>query len=138
VAFNRVGTGDLARPSRAQLGSTVPSQQLRSELSSVVVPARETTAKVIHARTAAGNVSAPVRAIAARWNVNTAPQRAQVVQVGATADQQLVPQFQTLVFVQATEYMGADSPVWSVQVWRVTFVTAVHERLARVPVANSI
>src|ERR1022692_4194336 len=29
VAFNRVGTGDLARPSRAQLGSTVPSQQLR-------------------------------------------------------------------------------------------------------------
>ncbi len=78
----------------------------------------------------------PAQAVAARFKAHLWP--AQVVQVGANADQQPMPQFQTLVLIEATEYMGADSPVWSVQVWRVTFVNVVNERLVRVPVANSI
>jgi hypothetical protein len=143
VAFDRpagVGTIALARPSRAQLGSSLPSQQLRisdGESSSVSMTAKETTAKVVRARTAAGNGLVPTRAIAARWNTNAAPP-APVVQVGANADQQVMPQFQTLVFIEATEYRAANSSVWNVQVWRVTFVSAVHERLVSVPVVNSI
>jgi beta-lactamase regulating signal transducer with metallopeptidase domain len=48
------------------------------------------------------------------------------------------PQFQTLVFVEATQYGNDNSQLWTVQVWRVTFVSAMSERIARVPVASSI
>jgi hypothetical protein len=48
------------------------------------------------------------------------------------------PQFQTLVFVEATQYGNDNSQLWTVQVWRVTFVSAMRERIARVPVASSI
>jgi beta-lactamase regulating signal transducer with metallopeptidase domain len=74
--------------------------------------------------------------VAARVNAARLPEQA--VAIRAIADQEIVPQFQTLVFVEATQYVTPDSSVWSVQVWRVTWVTQVRERLARVPVANSI
>jgi len=74
--------------------------------------------------------------VAAR--VNAAPLPEQALAIRAIADQEIAPQFQTLVFVEATEYVTPGSSVWSVQVWRVTWVTQVRERLARVPVANSI
>ena len=70
--------------------------------------------------------------------VNAAPLPEQAVAIRAIADQEVAPQFQTLVFVEATQYVTPGSSVWSVQVWRVTWVTQVRERLARVPVANSI
>jgi hypothetical protein len=70
--------------------------------------------------------------------LNAAPPRERVVAISATADQEIVPQFRTLVFIEATQYMTSDSAVWSVQVWRVTLVTQVRERLAKAPIANSI
>jgi hypothetical protein len=97
-----------------------------------VVPRRSTTRP--HA--VAARQFAPVPAIAVRWNAEPPP--TQMVRAGASADHELVPQFQTLVFIQATEYVTVDVPVWSVQVWRVTFVAAVPERLMKVPVASSI
>jgi beta-lactamase regulating signal transducer with metallopeptidase domain len=54
------------------------------------------------------------------------------------ANQDLVPQFQTLVFIEATPYGSLGSPVWRMQIWRVTVFSGVRERIARVPVANSI
>ncbi len=60
----------------------------------------------------------------------------QVTQVNAP--QELVPQFQTLVFIEAMPYGSLGSPVWHVQVWRLTVFSGVRERIARVPVANSI
>jgi len=142
VAFDRparVGTGALARPSRAQLGSSLPSKQLRisaSERSLVGMTARETTAKVVRARTVAGNQLTPARAVAVR--LNAAPPRERVVEASASADQEIVPQFRTLVFIEATQYRTSDSSVWSVQVWRVMLVSPVRDRLTGVPVANSI
>jgi hypothetical protein len=92
--------------------------------------------KLASAHVAAVHELAPASAIVAR--LNAAPPRAQVVQVEANADQELVPQFQTLVFIQATEYRGAGSSVWSVQVFRVTFLSGLQQRAMKVPVANSI
>jgi hypothetical protein len=92
--------------------------------------------KLAPAHVAAVHELAPASAIVARWNAT--PPRAQVVQVEANADQELVPQFQTLVFIQATEYLGARSSLWSVQVFRVTFVSGLEQRAMKVPVANSI
>jgi beta-lactamase regulating signal transducer with metallopeptidase domain len=70
--------------------------------------------------------------------VNAAPLPEQALAIRAIADQEIAPQFQTLVFVEATQYVTPGSSVWSVQVWRVTWVTQVRERLGRVQVANSI
>jgi beta-lactamase regulating signal transducer with metallopeptidase domain len=147
VAFDRparVGTGALARPSRAQLGSSLPSKQLRisdSERSLVGMTARETTAKettakVVRARTVAGHQLAPAQVVAVR--LNAAPPRERVVEASASADQEIVPQFRTLVFIEARQYRTSDSSVWSVQLWRVMLVSPVRDRLAGVPVANSI
>jgi len=70
--------------------------------------------------------------------LNAAPPSNGVVAVSATAEPEIVPQFRTLVFIEATQYRTADSSVWSVQMWRVTWVSTVPDRLAAVPVANSI
>jgi beta-lactamase regulating signal transducer with metallopeptidase domain len=70
--------------------------------------------------------------------LNAAPAGDQVVAISANAERETVPRFRTLVFIEATQYRTADSSVWSVQVWRVTWVSTVPDRLARVPVANSI
>ncbi|MGA7294970.1 MAG: M56 family metallopeptidase [Terriglobales bacterium] len=64
--------------------------------------------------------------------------RQQIVAASAALDQGMMPQFQTLVFIEATQCGSPESPVWSVQVWRVTLVTATRERIARMPVASSI
>jgi hypothetical protein len=84
----------------------------------------------------AGRQLVPARTVAARWNA--ASPAVQVIEASAGADQETVPQFRTLVFIEATQYVTSDSSLWRVQVWRVTLVTTVQERLARVPVANSI
>jgi len=49
-----------------------------------------------------------------------------------------VPQFQTVVFFETTQYVASDSTVWRVQVWHVMLLTAERERLAKVPVVNSL
>ncbi len=108
--------------------------------SSVEKTARGTTAKVVHARVpaqvAAGDQRAPARPVAARMN-EEAP-RDRVIAISASANQEIVPQFRTLVFIEATQYVTPDSSGWRVEVWRVTLVSTVRERLVRVPVANSI
>jgi hypothetical protein len=101
---------------------------------------RGTTAKVVHARvntdTVAEQQIAPARVVAT--GSSAAPPRERVVEASASADQEVVPQFRTLVFIEATQYGNSDSAVWSVQVWRVTVMRTVHNTLVEVPVANSI
>jgi hypothetical protein len=99
-----------------------------------------TTAKVVHARVhthdAAGQQLAPARVVAA--DSNAAPPQERVVEASASADQETVPQFRTLIFIEATQYRNSGSTLWSVQVWRVMLVSSVRDRLAGAPVANSI
>jgi hypothetical protein len=100
-------------------------------LSAVSRDARRSTTRS-HAFAARQVAQSP--AVAARFDA-TAP-RERVVEV--SADQEIVPQFRTLVFIEATQYVTFDSSVWSVQVWRVMWVSPAGEGLARVPVAHSI
>jgi len=150
VAFDR---GMMASNSDHGYSAAVSQSSLQSFQSSVrssvkttaVIPAAlrtgasssvGTTAKVVHAHADAGRQLAPARVLAAR--LNAAPPRERVVAISASADQEIVPQFRTLVFIEATQYMTSDSSVWGVQVWRVTLVSPVRDRLTGVPVANSI
>jgi BlaR1 peptidase M56 len=161
VAFDR---GALTSHSdRAYLAAVSQASSLRPPLpTAAVVPAalqtseslslgmtdrgrndRETTAKVIHARVrthdVAGQQLAPARVVAARSNA--APPRERVVETSASGDQEtdqeIVPEFRTLIFIEATQYRNSDSAVWRVQVWRVMLVRTVGDTLAGVPVAHS-
>jgi beta-lactamase regulating signal transducer with metallopeptidase domain len=53
-------------------------------------------------------------------------------------DEEIIPEFQTVVFFEATQYGNGNSPVWQVQMWRVTMFSGFRERVTRVPVASSI
>jgi beta-lactamase regulating signal transducer with metallopeptidase domain len=126
-----VGTGVLARPSRAQLGSCPRSQQVGvryREPSSVAAAVKMTTAKAVPARD--GRELAPAQAVSARLNAEPASNG--VVAVRANAEREIGPQFRTVVFIETTQYRTADSSGWNVQVWRVTWVSEVPDRLARV------
>jgi len=110
------------------------------ESSSLGTTGKGAIAKVVHAGVhahdvaghrlaSAGVVSAPL---------NAPPPRERVVETSASGDQETVPELRTLIFIEATQYGNSDSAVWRVQVWRVMFVGSVSDRLAGVPVANSI
>ncbi len=68
---------------------------------------------------------------------NAAPPRERVVEAGTSADQETVPEFRTLIFIEATQYGNSDSAVWRVQVWRVMLVKTGRDTLAGVAVAHS-
>jgi hypothetical protein len=98
------------------------------------------TPKVVHARAHSNDVARslpnPAPEFFARMNVEPSPN--QLVAVKATADQEIVPEFRTLVFFETAQYRTAGATVWSVQVWQVTLVSAMRERMTRVPMANSL
>jgi len=147
VAFDR--SASAGNSGHAYSAFSQPaSQWLRSVNGEPGVPARLPSSTPIRAgsREAHGSITRPhavagrqlgqPRVVAARLNATLPPDR--VVEASASSDQEIVPQFRTLVFIEATQYVTSNSSVWSVQVWRVTLVSPVRERMARVPVANSI
>jgi|HubBroStandDraft_1064217.scaffolds.fasta_scaffold00368_19 Zn-dependent protease with chaperone function len=110
--------------------------------------AKMATAKTIHARDAVGRQSAPSQAVFAGMNEQAPSEQVVAINTSASADQEIMPQFQTaqfqtaefrtVVFFQTTQYVISDSTVWRVQVWHVMLVSQVSERSARVPVVNSL
>lgn len=127
----------LLQPSVAAAVVTAGLQTGKS--SSLRTTGKGAIAKVVHARfhahevaghqlASAGVVSAPAHA---------APPRERVVETSASGDQETVPEFRTLIFIETTQYGNSDSAVWRVQVWRVMLVRTVRDRLAGVPVAHS-
>jgi hypothetical protein len=146
VAFDRAGTEAVVRPSRAQpganhlqssmsLAAVVPAA-FRTGESSVGETAKMSKAKAVHALAVAGHQLAPAGVVAARMGEELP--RDQIVPISARAEQEIVPQFQTMVFFETTQYVTSDSTVWRVQVWHVMLLSARRERLARVPVVNSL
>jgi hypothetical protein len=120
---------------RARLDpSTSPSAPLGASANRASL--REARRSPTRPHAVAGHQLAPVPVVASR--LNSPPPRDRVVEASVAADRENVPLFRTLVVIEATQYVTLDSSVWSVQVWRVTLVTRVRERVARVPVANSI
>ena len=140
VAFDR---GVVARDSAPEYSAAVrqpASQSLPSTTSTngvPGVPARLNPSSALRADGRDARRSIP-RPHEVAHRANSAPLPEQLVAVSASADQAFVPQFQTLVFIEATQYVTSDSSMWSVQVWRVTLLGPVRDRLAGLPVAHSI
>ena len=122
--------------SSIQTSAVIPAALRADESSSPRTTDKATPARVIPAHAVAERQSAAAGVVGARWNV--APPDRRVVAISAGADHEVATQFQTLVFIEATQYVTSNSSVWRVQVWRVMLVSTVRERLAKVPVANSI
>src|SRR5208283_2668859 len=99
----------------------IPAALRTGESSSLGVMAEMTTAKTVHAPLpvhaddAGEQKLSPACVVAVR--LNAAPPRGRVVGANASADQEIAPQFRTLVFIEATQYVTSDSSVVSVQVW---------------------
>jgi hypothetical protein len=109
------------------------------ESSSLGTTGKGAIAKVVHARLHAHDVAGPQLASVGVVSapLNAAPPRERVVETSASGDQETVPEFRTLIFVETTQYGNSDSAVWRVQVWRVMLVRTVRDTLAGVPVAHS-
>ncbi len=141
VAFDRnsdhvYSAAVVQPPSQSQSLTPSPGKSLTARFDA-------TTSIGTHARDARRSITPVVKAkfasapaVAAEKKVGLSSDRA--VTLSANADEKAIPQFQTLLFFETTRYMTPDSTVWSVQVWRVTLVTRVGERAAKVPVTNSI
>ena len=120
--------------------AVVPAALQTRKSSSLGTTGRGRTAKVVHARVHEDSVvanqldSAPVDAAPS----NAVPPRERVVEASASADQETMPEFRTLIFIEATQYGNSDSAVWRVQVWRVMLVRTVRNSLTGVPAAHSI
>jgi Zn-dependent protease with chaperone function len=161
VAFDRVGTDAFVSSGRAQLegsqlrpslspAAVIPAA-LRTGESSVRVVPRTAKAKATPTQAQPAPRFAPAGVVTAR--MNEAWPLEQVVPISARADQEIAsqftapefpasefpaPRFQTVVFFETTQYVASDSRVWRVQVWHVMLLTAERERLAKVPVVNSL
>jgi Zn-dependent protease with chaperone function len=103
------------------------------------VPARPSTTRPHHiAERVAGRSPACAAVTNARVNAAAPRQRfveARAVEARATADPKIAPQFQTVVFINMTQY-SVDSAML-VRVWQVTWI-AMPRQTERTPVANSI
>jgi hypothetical protein len=103
------------------------------------VPARPSTTRP---HNTAGHVAGlpPAHAAVTNARVNAAGRQqrlveARAVEARATADPRIAPQFQTVVFINMTQY-SVDSAML-VRVWQVTWIT-MPRQTERMPVANSI
>jgi hypothetical protein len=105
-------------------------------------PSKVVHAAVVHAPVrpnyAAGRQPDPARLVSAGLNATAArdgdgPAQAEL----GRGTLEIAPRLQTVVFIEATQYLSRGSSVWSVQVWRVTLLSPVHNRLVGVPVIHS-
>jgi hypothetical protein len=129
----------LLQPS-VKAAAVVTAGLQTGESSSLRTTGKGAIAKVVHARVHAHDVAGHQLASAVILSapLNAAPARERVVETSASGDQETVPEFRTLIFIETTQYGNSDSAVWRVQVWRVMLVRTVRDTLAGVPVAHSI
>ena len=128
----------LLQPS-VKAAAVVTAGLQTGESSSLGKTGKGAIAKVVHARVHAHDVAGhqPASAGVVSAPLNAAPPRERVVETSASGDQETVPEFRTLIFIETTQYGNSDSAVWRVQVWRVMLVRTVRDTLAGVPVAHS-
>ncbi len=124
-------------PATWQTSEPSSMRMRRDKMAAPKMTDAKVTAKVNNDRVHPRPQLAPVQTVATRGKAASSTQE-QAVVMSASADQETIPGFQTLVFIETTQYETADSAMWRVQVWRVTLVSTVRERLVRVPVVNSI
>jgi beta-lactamase regulating signal transducer with metallopeptidase domain len=124
--------------SSSSLSSPAPAAipaALRTVTDNDAQPTPTAIAKASRARSEAANRTATPRVPKAR---SVAPVPSDRLVEASATDRQVPPQFETLVFVEATQYGNAAASIWKVQVWHVTLMNITRERNAGVPVPNSI
>lgn len=140
---NRTGTANSAA---VRANSVVPAEQAAVVPVSLRMDASSATPKVSRVRTRLSPEKqvAPLSAVTGRFNpgrsaTSGAGERIVAIGSGVSGDgEAFVPQFQTLVLIETTQFGDSAAQFWSVQVWHVTLLRAGRERMIRVPVASSI
>jgi hypothetical protein len=130
---------DLVVPAAA----VVPASFRIGESSAVAAKATAVKVRKLNVIRAQNRMTDSARSLSVQANVTSKDEespRDQLVVVSADADAAMIPQFQTLVFFETTQYTDSNSTatVWSVQVWRVTFVTEIRRRMEKVPLVKVI
>ncbi len=142
VAFDRGGVGGNSNHAQITHAYSIASGE-SSLTRPAIIPAPSRTegfspagaAKVVRTHAVGGHKPASANLVASRMEAAEAPN--QVVEASENSEE-VAPRLQTLVLIEATQYGTSGASLWSVQVWRVTLVSATRERIARVPVAKSI
>jgi beta-lactamase regulating signal transducer with metallopeptidase domain len=116
--------------SQSQLPSApvIPAAMRTRQLSSLKKMPQRPATQVAERRSPA------LRAGATRWSAETERNPVFIVRVGA--NQSAVAEPETLLLIQTTQRVGPNSWVWSVCVWRVTWVNPAQDGAKRVPVAS--
>ncbi|HLX84095.1 MAG TPA: M56 family metallopeptidase [Terriglobales bacterium] len=154
VAFDRNSVGPQSARAYSAAAENVSAQQAMH--SAAIIPAAfHVGDTVAHDAARAGarttirsSKGIPARAIRRRSvprpNVAVAQMNAPLSQLiaasaplNADEDRDIAPEFQTLVFVETTQFIISDASVWRVQLWRITLKGTI-QRIGIVPVAHSI
>jgi beta-lactamase regulating signal transducer with metallopeptidase domain len=160
VGFDSSATNRTAQAYSAavQANSVVPAEQAAVVRTSLRMDDSATMQKVNRVRTRVSpeKQGVSLRAAAGRFEHDRLRRSAEGGQIVATGfamnsamdssnnasasgdGEEFVPRFQTLVLIETTEYGNSAAQYWRVQVWHVTLLRAVRERMIGVPVANSI
>jgi beta-lactamase regulating signal transducer with metallopeptidase domain len=136
VAVNRVSpayattaSASISQPLDATAGARTRPVGLKAALTSVAAP-RRTTGFTHRSRRV---TSSPARVVEA---MNSAPVPERFVEAREIISQERMPQLQTVVFIETTQYVNPGWPV--IVVWRVAWISNMPEASGRIPVASSI
>jgi len=129
-AYASTASASVSRPLDLTAGARTVPVGLKAASTSVGAP-RRTTGFPHRSRRA---TPSPARVVEA---MNSAPAPERIVAAREIVSQQRMPQLQTVVFIETTQYVNPRWPV--IVVWRVTWISNMPETSGRIPAAaNSI
>lgn len=149
IAFDGDAKTQAFSPRHSETVASVTSQGLEAAHEARIIPARMTFSPASQPVTTESHVARHLRmAVVSKSIAKTeAPFMAQrlnseqpiprLIAARASADQEIGPEYQTLIFIETARSMGSSGPV-VMQVWSVTWIRATSEMMKQVPVANSI
>jgi hypothetical protein len=149
IAFDGDAKTQAFSPRHSETVASVTSQGLEAAHQARIIPARMTFSQASQPVTTESHVAPHLRmAVVSKSIAKTeAPLMAQrlhseqpiprLIAARASADQEIGPEYQTLIFIETARSMGSSGQV-VMQVWSVTWMRATSEMMKQVPVANSI
>jgi beta-lactamase regulating signal transducer with metallopeptidase domain len=137
-AYASTASASVSRPLDLTAGARTVPVGLKAASTSVADPKgstwvaapRRTTGFTHRSRRA---TPSPARVVEA---MNSAPTPERFVEAREIVSQERMPQLQTVVFIETTQYVNPRWPV--IVVWRVTWISNMPETSGRIPAANSI
>ena len=136
--YASAASASVSRPLELTAGARTVPVELKAASTSVADPQgstwvaapRRTTGFTHRSRRA---TPSPARVVEA---MNSAPAPERFVEAREIVSQESMPQLQTVVFIQTTQYVNPGWPV--IVVWRVAWISSLPETSGGIPAANSI